>query len=168
MSLLLPDFGLLFWMVLAFGVVFVILAKFGFPVITQMVEGRKTYIDQSLEVAKEANARLARLKKEGDELIANARKEQGRIIKEATQERDKIILQARQQAQVASQKELDALKARISQEKEEAIRSLRREVSTLSVDIAEKIIRKTLTDEQQQMEVIDRMLDETLKELKLN
>ena len=56
MSLLLPDSGLLFWMLLSFGVVFVVLAKYGFPVITKMVEGRKTYIDQSLEVAREANA----------------------------------------------------------------------------------------------------------------
>ncbi|MDR1003552.1 MAG: F0F1 ATP synthase subunit B [Prevotellaceae bacterium] len=166
MSLLLPDFGLLFWMVLAFGVVFVILAKYGFPVITKMVEGRKAYIDQSLEVAKEANAQLARLKQEGDELITNARKEQGRILKEATQERDKMILQAQQQAQAAAQKELDDVKERIRQEKEEAIRSLRREVSTLSVDIAEKIIRKNLNDERQQMDTIDQMLDETLKELK--
>ena len=54
MSLLLPDSGLLFWMFLSFGIVFVILAKYGFPVIIKMVEGRKTYIDQSLEVAREA------------------------------------------------------------------------------------------------------------------
>ena len=61
MSLLLPDSGLLFWMFVAFGVVFVILAKYGFPIIIKMVEGRKTYIDQSLEVAREANAQLAHL-----------------------------------------------------------------------------------------------------------
>ena len=65
MSLLLPDSGLLFWMFVAFGVVFVILAKYGFPIIIKMVEGRKTYIDQSLEVAREANAQLAHLKEEG-------------------------------------------------------------------------------------------------------
>lgn len=66
MSLLLPDSGLLFWMFVAFGVVFVILAKYGFPIIIKMVEGRKTYIDQSLEVAREANAQLAHLKEEGE------------------------------------------------------------------------------------------------------
>ena len=51
MSLLLPDSGLLFWMLLSFGIVFVVLAKYGFPIIVKMVDGRKTYIDQSLEVA---------------------------------------------------------------------------------------------------------------------
>ena len=82
MSLLLPDSGLLFWMLLSFGVVFVVLAKYGFPVITKMVEGRKTYIDQSLEVAREANAQLSKLKEESEALIAAANKEQGRILPE--------------------------------------------------------------------------------------
>lgn len=90
MSLLLPDSGLLFWMLLSFGVVFVVLAKYGFPVITKMVEGRRTYIDQSLEVAKEANAQLQRLKAESEALVAAANKEQGRILREAMHERDKI------------------------------------------------------------------------------
>ena len=62
MSLLLPDSGLLFWMFVAFGIVFVILAKYGFPIIIRMVEDRKVYIDQSLEVAREANAQLSKLK----------------------------------------------------------------------------------------------------------
>ena len=147
MSLLLPDSGLLFWMLLSFGVVFVVLAKYGFPVITKMVEGRKTYIDQSLEVA---------------------RKEQGRILREAMHERDKIIVEARKQAEAAAQKELDEVKKQIQQEKEEAIRDIRRQVAVLSVDIAEKIIRKNLDEKHEQMEMIDRMLDEVLAASKNN
>ncbi|MDR0962841.1 MAG: F0F1 ATP synthase subunit B [Mediterranea sp.] len=168
MSLLLPDSGLLFWMTLTFGIVFVVLAKFGFPVITKMVEGRKLYIDQSLAVAKEANEQIAKLKQENATLIANANKEQGRIIKEAMQERDKIIAQAQQQAKIAAQKELDEVKERIRQEKEEAIRSIRRQVASLSVDIAEKVIRKQLDDEKEQMGMIDRMLDDALAAAKAN
>ena len=95
MSLLLPDSGLLFWMFVAFGIVFVILAKYGFPIIIRMVEDRKVYIDQSLEVAREANAQLSKLKQEGDALVAAANKEQGRILKEAMEERDKIVHEAR-------------------------------------------------------------------------
>ncbi|KAA6310757.1 ATP synthase subunit b, partial [termite gut metagenome] len=83
MSLLLPDSGLLFWMILSFGAVFVVLAIYGFPVIVKMVEERKAYIDRSLKVAKEANEQLARLKSESDALISNANKEQGRILREA-------------------------------------------------------------------------------------
>ena len=72
MSLLLPDSGLLFWMFLSFGIVFVVLAKYGFPIIVKMVEGRKTYIDQSLEVAREANAQLSKLKEQGEALVVAA------------------------------------------------------------------------------------------------
>jgi len=156
MSLLLPDSGLLFWMLLSFGVVFVVLAKYGFPVITKMVEGRKTYIDQSLEVAREANAQLSKLKEESEALIAAANKEQGRILREA------------KQAEAAAQKELDEVKKQIQQEKEEAIRDIRRQVAVLSVDIAEKIIRKNLDEKHEQMEMIDRMLDEVLAASKNN
>jgi F-type H+-transporting ATPase subunit b len=153
-------------MVLSFGIVFVLLAKFGFPVITAAVNGRKAYIDQSLEVAKEANAQLERLKQEGDTIIANANKEQGRILREAMQERDKIIVQAQTQAKAAAQKELDEVKERIKQEEEEAIRSIRRQVAMLSVDIAEKVIRKQLNAENEQMDMIDRMMDDALKTVK--
>ena len=158
----LPDSGLLFWMLLSFGVVFVVLAKYGFPVITKMVEERRAYIDQSLEVARQANAQLAKLKEESDALIAAANKEQGRIMREAMHERDKIIVEARKHAEALAQKELDDVKQQIQQEKEEAIRDIRRQVAVLSVDIAEKIIRHNLDKEQDQMEMIDRMLDEML------
>ena len=162
MSLLLPDSGLLFWMFLSFGIVFVVLAKYGFPIIVKMVEGRKTYIDQSLEVAREANAQLSKLKEQGEALVVAANKEQGRILKEAMQERDKIIHEARKQAETAAQKELDEVKKQIQIEKDEAIRDIRRQVAILSVDIAEKVIRKNLDDKREQMEMIDRMLDEVL------
>jgi len=168
MSLLTPDSGLLFWMLLSFGVVFVVLAKYGFPVITKMVENRQAYINQSLEVAKEANAQLVELKAKGDEIVANASKEQGRILREAMQERDKIIVEARKHADLAAQKELEDVKLRIQQEKEEAIRDIRRQVAALSVDIAEKIVRKELDQSQQQMDMIDRMLDEVLTASKSN
>jgi len=163
MSLLLPDSGLLFWMFLTFGIVFVILAKYGFPIIVQMVESRKTYIDQSLEMAREANAQLSRLKADGDALVDAANKEQGRILKEAMEERDKIIHEARKQAEIAAQKELDAVKVQIQAERDEAIRDIRRQVAVLSVDIAEKVLRKNLADKDEQMGMIDRMLDELLK-----
>ena len=162
MSLLLPDTGLLFWMLLSFGVVFIVLAKYGFPVITKMVENRKAYIDQSMEAAREANTKLAKIKEDSEALVASANREQGRILREAMQERDKIIADARKQAEIAAQKELVEVKKQIQQEKEEAIRDIRRQVAVLSVDIAEKVIRKNLDEKEEQMAMIDRMLDEIL------
>ncbi|WP_071146443.1 F0F1 ATP synthase subunit B [Bacteroides ihuae] len=162
MSLLLPEAGLLFWMLLSFGIVFALLAKYGFPVIIKMVEDRKLYINQSIQVAKDAHEQLSKLKSESELIIATANKEQGRILKETMLERDKIIYEARKQAEAVAQKELDNVKAQILLEKEEAIRDIRRQVAVLSVDIAEKVIRKTMKTEKEQMEMIDRMLDEVL------
>ncbi|KAA6343892.1 ATP synthase subunit b [termite gut metagenome] len=162
MSLLLPDSGLLFWMILSFGVVFVVLAIYGFPVIVKMVEERKAYIDRSLKTAKEANEHLARLKSESDALISNANNEQGRILREAAVEREKIIQNAREQASIAAQKELDTAKRLIQIERNEAIRDIRRQVAILSVNIAEKVIHKQLDTEKEQMAMIDRMIDEVL------
>ena len=163
MSLLMPDSGLIFWMILSFGIVLGVLWKFGFPIITKMVNDRKAFIDQSLEAAKEANAQLAKVKEESELMIANASKEQGRILKEALLEKNKIISEARKQAELAAQKELDDVKKQIQEEKEEAIRDIRREVAILSVDIAEKVLRKKLSEDDEQMTMIDRMLDEMLQ-----
>ena len=94
-SLLTPDPGLLFWMLLAFVIVFIILAKFGFPVITKMVEDRKNYIDESLKKAREANEKLANIQSESELIMRQAREKQAEILKEAMATRDNIIKEAR-------------------------------------------------------------------------
>lgn len=162
MSLLLPESGLIFWMLITFGIVLFLLGKYGFPVITKMVEERKKYIDQSLKGAEEANAQLANFKEESATIINAANKEHSRILREAAEERSKIIESAKKQAAEAAQKELNEIKEQIKQEKEEAIRSIRRQVAVLSVDIAEKIIRSKLSKDDDQMKMIDRMLDEVM------
>lgn len=160
MSLLVPDSGLLFWMLLSFGIVFFILAKYGFPVIVKMVEERKEYIDHSLEVAKEANRQLAEIKAESETIMAKAHEEQIRILNEAAATHNRIIKEAKEQAEVEGQKQLDEVKKQIKAEKDAAIRDIRRQVAVLSVDIAEKVLRKNLDEEHEQMEMIDRLLDE--------
>lgn len=160
MSLLVPDSGLIFWMLLSFGIVFIILARYGFPVIVKMVDERKQYIDHSLEVAREANEQLANIKLESETIMAKAHEEQVRILNEAAVTRDRIIREAKEKAQLEAQKELDEVKKQIQAEKDEAIRAIRRQVAGLSVDIAEKVLRKNLDEEHEQMDMIDRLLDE--------
>jgi F-type H+-transporting ATPase subunit b len=164
MSLLLPETGLIFWMILVFGIVFGILCKYGFPVITKMVNDRKEYIDSSLKEAREVNAQLARIKEEGEAIVLNANKEQGRILKEAMAERERIISEARAKADAITRSQVEDAKKQIQAEKEDAIRDIRREVAALSVDIAEKVLRKNLERNDEQMQMIDRMLDEVLKQ----
>ncbi len=162
MSLLLPESGLLFWMLLAFGIVFFVLAKFGFPVITKKVEERKEFIDQSLKVAQEANEKLEQLKSESDAILVKANTEYSKILDEAAKQREEMLVYAKEEARKAGEKEMAEVKRQIQKEQEEAIRSIRRQVAVLSVEVAEKIIRKHLDDKNEQLELIDRMLDEVL------
>jgi len=159
MSLITPDFGLFFWMTVVFLVVLFILWKYGFPVIVKMVDERKAYIDESLKKAHEANERLANIQKEGESILQEAREKQAQILKEAAQTRDAIVEKAQDKARSEGVRLLDEAKAAIEQEKKAAIADIRQQVATLSVEIAEKVIRKNLHDDKSQMDLIDRMLD---------
>ena len=160
MSLLNPDSGLIFWMLIAFGIVFFVLAKFGFPVIVGMVEKRKQYIDDSLKAAHEANERLVHIKEESESILAKAREEQANILKEAVETRKRIIQESKDQAGAEGNRMLEEARKQIQKEKEDAIRDIRLQVSELSIGIAEKILRKNLDDDQKQNGLIERLLDE--------
>lgn len=159
-SILTPDFGLFFWMLVAFLVVFLLLAKFGFPVITKSVEERKNFIDESLRKAHEAQERLANIEQEGESILQEAREKQTQILREAAQTRDAIVEQAQEKARQEGSRLLDEAKTAIAQEKNAAIADIRRQVAALSVDIAGKVLRENLKDDKSQMDLIDRMLDE--------
>ena len=160
MSLLLPDSGLLFWMTIVFLVVFFILWRWGFPSIIKMVNERKNYIDESLAKAEEANLRLANIQKQGEELLMEAREKQAQILREASQTRDTIVEQAQEKAHEESARILSEAKAEIESQKQAAIRDIRIQVAELSVQIAEKILRKQLTTSAEQAQLIDSLLDE--------
>lgn len=166
MGLLTPDPGLLFWMIIVFGVVFFILAKYGFSVIIKMVEDRKAYIDNSLKAAREANEQLANVKAEEEKILAQAHEEQARILAEAAATRDRIIKDAQNRAISEGDRLMIEIKKQIETEKESAIRDIRRQVAVLSVGIAEKIMRNKLADAKEQEELIDRMLDEMIESSK--
>ena len=159
-SILTPDIGLLFWMSLAFVVVFFILAKYGFPAIIDMVENRKKYIDESLRKAHEASERLENIQQEGETILQEAREKQAFIMKEAAETRDAIVEKAQEKARDESARLLADAKKQIEIEKQNAIRDIRSQVAELSVQIAEKVLRQRLSSDEQQMEMIDRLLDE--------
>lgn len=159
-SILTPDPGLLFWMLLAFLVVFWVLAKYGFPAIINMVDERNKYIDESLRKAHEAQERLANIEKEGESILQEAREKQAQILKEAAQTRDAIVEKAQEKARAEGARLMEEAKTAIEQEKKAAIADIRAQVAALSVDIAEKVLRTNLKDDKSQMDLIDRMLDE--------
>ena len=163
MNLVTPDTGLLFWMVVIFGIVFFLLWKFGFPVITSMVDKRNATIRQSLKDAKEIEARMKEMTEEHARMMEETRREQARILREATDNRKQIIEQARDDARGEAQKIIDEARVRIAEEKESALRDIRREVAILSVDVAEQIIRKELSTDAAQAGYIDRLVDEATR-----
>ena len=159
MSLLIPDSGLLFWMLLVFGVVVFVLAKYGFPVIIKMVDERKAYIDESLMMAEKARHELENVKNEGVQILENARKEHTAIMNEAAALRESLIKDAKFKALQEANKMIEEARVQIGSEKEEAIRDIRRQVATLSIDVAEKVLRSKLEDKNAQVDMIDRLLD---------
>ena len=159
-SFLTPDFGLLFWMLIAFLVVFGILAKFGFPIIINMVEERKKYIDESLQSAREANEKLANIKAESDAILMEAYQQQSRIFNDATATRDKSIREAKDRGTAEGNRILDDARQQIVAEREKALRANREEVANLSIQIASKVIAKNLQEDKQQVQYIDSLLNE--------
>lgn len=167
-SILTPDIGLLFWMMLAFLVVFFILAKYGFPAITNMVDERNKFIDESLRKAHEAQERLANIEKEADTILQDARDKQAQLLKEATETRDAIVGKAQEKAREEGARLLSEAKAEIEAEKQNAIRGIRAQVAELSVQVAEKVLRQNLSSDANQMNLIDRLLDEVSVEKNVN
>lgn len=159
-AILTPDLGLLFWMMLAFLVVFVVLAKVGFPAIINMVDERKAYIDESLKKAQEANEKLANIKAESEALLREAREQAAQTVKDAAAARDAMVAQAQEKAREEGQRMISEARTQIEQEKQQAIADVRQQVATLSVSIAEKILRQELSSESKQMQYVDKLLNE--------
>ncbi len=162
MDLMLPDSGLLFWMTIIFAIVFFILAKFGFPIITGMVEKRNKRIDDALSAARVAEEALERLSQEQERILSETRTEQARMLQEAASQRDAMIARAREDARLQADALIKEAKERINEEKEAALRDVRREVALMSISIAEKVVRKEMSSEKGQKEFIDRMVAEML------
>ena len=159
-SILTPDLGLLFWMLLAFLVVFFVLAKYGFPAIVNMVEDRKKYIDDSLQKAHEASERLENIKQESEAILQEARAQQAQILKEAADTREAIVQKAQETARGEGARLLAEARAEIEGEKQQAIRDIRAQVAELSVQVAEKVLKQRLSTDAEQMKLIDRLLDD--------
>ena len=165
MNLLLPESGLLFCMTIIFAIVFFLLSKFGFPVITGMVEKRNQRINDSLEAARVAEEAISHLNQEKDRILEETRQEQNRLMKEAALERERLIEHAQIQAKEEAEKILQTATAKIQEEKEAAMKELRNEVAVISMAIAEKALRKELSSDKGQTELISRLVDQMSEQI---
>ena len=159
-SILNPDIGLLFWMFLAFIVVFIVLARLGFPAIIGMVDKRSQHINESLKKAEQAASQLENIKQESEAMLQEAREKQATILKEAADTREAIVAKAQEKAREESSRIINDAKAEIESQKQAAISEIRQQVATLSVEISEKVLRQKLGTDKAQMDYINQMLDE--------
>lgn len=160
MSLLTPDLGLLFWMLLSFLIVFGALAKFGFPVITGMVEKRRAHIEESLAAADEVRQRLEGVEEEARRMMDEATRRANELVSAAVADSSRIVENARQKAEEDTKMRMEAAKTQIEIEKQKALGEMRTTVALLSVDVAEKVLRQRLEGEGASGEYIDRLIDE--------
>jgi F-type H+-transporting ATPase subunit b len=164
MGLITPDFGLLFWMLLAFSIVLYILKKYAWKPILNALKEREKTIEVALKSAEKAKTEMAKLQADNENILAEARLERDKLIKEARQMKDKLIEEAKIQAQVEGQKLIEAARLSIQSEKKAAIKEIKDQVAELSVQIAEKLMKDKLGDSTNQGQYIDKLL----KDIKLN
>ena len=163
MELFTPDFGLVFWMFIAFILLFLILAKWGWPVIIKMMNNRADTIDKGVEDARKAKEQLDNARAEAQNSVKEAQARQAEMLREAAKMKSDIIEEARLEAQKAAQKEMDAARQAIDQARKEAELQFRSEVSRFSIDIAEKMVRTRMSDDKAQTELVNKLLDEIEK-----
>jgi len=164
MGLVSPDYGTIFWMVLAFGIVFFILAKFAWKPILKGLKDREESIDEALRSAELARAEMARLEASNEAILLEARAERDALLGEARKIREELIGKARDEAAREAEKVVEKAHQQIENEKQAAIADIRRQISDLSVLIAEKIIRQKLKEDTGQ----EKLIADMLKDLKLN
>lgn len=160
MELFTPDLGLVFWMFIAFLVLFVVLWKFGWPVILKNMDERAETIDKGVEYAREAKIQLDNSRAEAQKYVAEAQKQQAEILREASKMKSQIIEDARNEAAAEAQKVMDAAKVAIEQSRKEAELQFRNEVSKFAIEIAEKMVRRQMKSGEAQSELVNQLLDE--------
>lgn len=159
MGLVMPDFGLLFWMVFSFSLLMLLLKKFAWQPILQALTAREDSIEKALQSAELAKNEMIKLQAGNEKLLKEAMLERERIVKEARDLKDSIIRDAKNQAVVEANKVLDEAKAAIVRERAEAVSEMKSVISSFSLEIAEKILKEHLSDNKKQKDLVNNYLE---------
>lgn len=153
-SLVEPDIGLLFWMLLAFTIVLILLRKYAWNPILKLLNDREKSIEEALDAAKRAKEEMANLQASNEELLKEARNERDILLKEAKETKNAIVAKAEEEAKSKAEAIVLKAKADIENEKLAAMNELKNQVATISLAIAEKVLRKELEDGNKQKALI--------------
>ncbi len=160
MDLVTPGIGLIFWTTLFFLILLFILGKFAWPAILTAIRARNESIKQALDSAEKAKQEMAKLQSDNQKILAEAKAERDAMMKEAKQLKDQLIADAKEQASAEARRLVSNARDSIQAEKKAAINDLKNQVANLSLDIAEKILKKTLEDSKAQKELINTLINE--------
>lgn len=164
MDLLIPEVGLVVFQTIAFLLLLFILAKFAWKPVLGAIKEREQSIDDALNKAELAKQEMARLTSQNEELMKQARAERDQILKEAKALKDSIVNEAKTQAHTEGAKLIEKARIEIENQKKAALAELKGQVSSLSLDIAERVLRTQLDDKAKQQDLVNNLL----KDVELN
>lgn len=164
MELVTPSFGLVFWTLISFLILLFLLKRLAWKPVLSAIHDRERSIEDALNKAELAREEMTRLSNENEQLLKAARAERDQILKEAKELKDQIIAEAKNASQVEGAKMIEKAKTEINNQKAAALDEVKNQVASLSVEIAEKILRKEFSDKKAQ----DALVNDLLKDVKLN
>jgi F-type H+-transporting ATPase subunit b len=157
MELLLPKIGLIIWTLIAFGIVFYILAKYAWKPILKSLDEREKNISNSILSAENMRKEMDNMKSENEALLAKAREERSQMMREAKEIRDKMIQDAKEQARKETNKIVADAQSVINQQKMAAITDLKNQVGNLVLEVSEKVLRRELNNKEDQEKYIQQL-----------
>lgn len=161
MRLLTPEFGLIFWMVVGFGILFLILSKFAWKPILAGIKERENSIEESLRQAEKARAEMSQLVAKNEELLNQAKEERNKILHEAREAADRLKNEIVTKAQKDAEEKIQAAFREIEIQKKAAIVEVKNTVGNMALEIAEKVIRKELKSSTEHVEFVTKLAKES-------
>lgn len=164
MPIITPSFGLIFWMLVGFAILFFILAKFAWPVITRMISEREKYIEEQLTTAEKVRQEMSNLQAEHQKLLAAAKEERDMILADARKIRDKMYEDSKAKSMKEANAIIEEAKKAIHYEKLKAVTDIKNEIANMSIEIAEKLLRQELSDKEKH----EKLVTTWIKEFEMN
>ena len=160
MGLVMPEFGLFFWMLLSFSILLFLLKRFAWGPILQALSDREKSIEEALKSAENAKEEMVNLQSGNEKILKKAILEREMIVKEAREMKETIIRDARHEASIEANKVMEHARLAIERERLAAVNEIKNLIANFSVEIAEKILQEKLADEGRQKELIQNYIDQ--------
>jgi len=161
MDLVTPGLGLIFWQTVTFLLVLFLLSKFAWKPIMSSLREREETIEGALRSAEQAKQEMMKLKADNEKLLDEARAERDIMLRKAQQTAETIVEEAKEKASAESSKIVESARLAIQSERQAALEEIRKQVATLSIEIAEKLLRNQLKEERAQRELVNQLVKES-------